>query len=745
MKRWVFIIFGVNLLARLLLINWHPATYTDSILYMNALERIQGTIILPAYPFAIVLLRKITGDPVIAGRLVSILAASLAIFPLFGLARIIYDRRSALFTILLYSVSPLIFRWSLRIFPHSLYSLFVLLFVYGIFKYIESDRVLFLAGGIFSGGVAVLTYPTGLVLVPVAVIAAAGYFGVKTVRENKLRLWLVVFPAGLTALAAAFFTSPPFQNHVQLYFAQVLVFFPVRLPVGSAAWQLAFSGGAWLIASLILIYPIPRRGEIRGWWYRRPLVPIVMTLAFSSYYFLYIWQIDLAQSTWYQQGMITSYGSLAGRWQAWLSHYLYSYPYVIVYPVALAALLGLIMTLVSLWHCARRVLWLSFYGYFLSAIFYALVVNKWWTPRYQYTLVPFALVLAGYGLSRLWGWNKIKWVGRAALFICLGTSLLFTAFVLYWSRESFADISRSALFLKDHFLDRRIFTDELQKTGFWAGRPLRGYTRQTRSTLKDGDILVLHGWHTNLATEYSYLNRFYQMEILQKFPVDIVPLLADDVVDWAGKRLRRRANAPVVWDERFRKQHIESWIIAVKSRRDGQLPEETATSGDRPPPGGALPGTEYADYFDIGLWEVTREVPRGQKVVLEMAHAAPGPGGAFRMIVYTDSNGDGLPDRQAAVSPLLEGEQAGAWSRWEFTAPGGPLFVGSSWRLGTWVFYSKSPWIDLPLGEVMYYSRGGMPHHKAHRSGRLKISFPVEESASATPSAPGDTLLEIQQ
>jgi len=136
--------------------------------------------------------------------------------------------------------------------------------------------------------------------------------------------------------------------------------------------------------------------------------------------FLHIWQHYLARSTWYQKGMLTSYQSLAGRWESWLTHYLYSYPYVLVYPVALAALLGLIMTIVKSRRLLRRWIWLAFFGYFLVGTFYALVVNKWWTPRYQYTLVVLALVPAGYGLSWLWGWKKIKMarqVGSLSLFI----------------------------------------------------------------------------------------------------------------------------------------------------------------------------------------------------------------------------------------------------------------------------------------------------------------------------------------
>ncbi len=725
--RWVAAVFLFNLVSRLVLIYWHPATYTDSILYMNALDQVRGTIILPAYPFAILMLRRIGADPLLAGRLVSILAASLAVFPLYGLTRSVYEKRAALFTILLYAVSPLIFRWSLRIFPHSLYSLFVLLFLYGIFKYSETGREEFLAGGIFLGGLAVLTYPTGLVLVPVAVIAALGYLGGDLLREKRFRLWAGGFPAGLILLGIIFFALPAFRIQLRGNTAQFLNLFPVKLPASSASVQLAFLGGAWLVLSLAILYCIPTGGK---GWYRRPLLLIALTASFSSYVFLHVWQKYLARSFWYQRGMLTSYRSLAGRWELWLTHYLYSYPYIIVYPVALAALLGLIWTGFRARRLPRRWFWLAFYVYFLVGTFYALVVNKWWTPRYQYTLAVLALVPAGYGLSRLWGLKKPRWIGPLALILCLGGSLVSTSFVLYWSRDSFADISRSSLYLKDHFPDRRIFTDELLKTGFWAKRPLRGYTRRTWKSLRANDILVLHGWHTNLRTEFRYLKRFYELKVLKKFPVALVPLLADDVVDWAGKRLRRRANAPVVWEERFRKQHIESWILEIESRRDGEF-----SSGNSPSPEGEdispLPSTEHATYFDRGVWEVKSDVKTGEKVRLEMAHARAGPAGSFSFVVYNDQDRDGVPDKLIARSPRLTGDAVGKWSEWEFTSPGGKLFVGSAWKLDNWVYYLKPPWPGKQLGEVMYYSRGGVPVSRASRITKLKISFPAGKPSSS--------------
>ncbi|HPJ73053.1 MAG TPA: hypothetical protein PK636_10230, partial [bacterium] len=121
--------------------------------------------------------------------------------------------------------------------------------------------------------------------------------------------------------------------------------------------------------------------------------------AFSGYAFLHVWQRYLSMSTWYQEGMKNSMRSLSGRWEQWLTYYLQSYPYVLVYPVAALALVGLVLVARRARRSAVVAAWLVFFIYFLAGVFYTLVANKWWTPRYQYTLVAVTLPLAGCGLS----------------------------------------------------------------------------------------------------------------------------------------------------------------------------------------------------------------------------------------------------------------------------------------------------------------------------------------------------------
>ncbi len=725
----------INLVLRLLFLDWHYATYTDSVDYMTALDTIRGTIILPAYPFAIDLLERLTADPQLAGRLVSILAGVLCVLPLFGLTELVFGRRAAVIAAGLYTVSPLLLRWSLRVFPHSLYTLFVLLFLYGLFRCLGNKSPWALALGVFSGSLAVVTYPTGLVLVPVAAAAVLLYFLSVSAAERPRVPVLLVFLAGWGALAAARFLWPFWGQALSTVKLFLLGIFPVNLPIPDPAWEILLAASGWGALLLVLSYLLPAPGRSKGWWWRRPLALIALGASFSGYWFLHYWQHSLSMSTWYQQGMRASYQSLAGRWESWLTHYLLSLPYVLVYPVAFFALLGLVFTLIDSRSRLRRG-WFCFYLYFLAAVFYTLVVNKWWTPRYQFDLVAVTLPLAGHGFSLLFSRCRLRFLAWGLLIISLLASALFSALVLRGSRDSFADIRRSADYIRQNLKGRRVYANELRKVSWWAKTPLIGYTNTSRSGVRPGDLVLLVGWHTNLETELRYLQRSHALREVHRETVTVRGLLADDIVDWAGRRLPRRANDPVCWDQRFNVQTFESLIVEVLDSEGAAGFQEGVVL---PAAGSGLLTAEtvHATYFDSGVWEVLAPPEKGARVVVEMAHARSGPEGSFRMTAYADEDANGLPDRLIASSPPLASAREGEWSRWEFTAPGGKLFVGSAWDLGIWVYYERDQWPDGRLGEAMYYSRGGIPTSRAHPIiTNLKISFPSAPDSGAGLKAP---------
>ncbi len=717
--KWLTGFFLLNLVLRLAFLFWHPAVYTDSVYYMTALERIQGTFILPGYPFFLRLLNRLVGDSLVSGRLVSILAGALSVLPLMGIARIVSGKRAAIFSAALYTVSPLVFRWSLRIFPHAQYALFVLLCFYGILKCLPTGNSLFLALGIFSGGLAALTYPTGLVLVPPAAAAAAVFLIAALFRERKVKTALIVFPLALALLAVAFFYLPGLKEMLQPVIDQVLAVFPVKIPGPILLRQYGLAALALMGALLGLFYLFPRKNISPRWW-MRPLVLLLMVVSFSAFVFLHVWQKYLAKSNWYGEGMKVSWQSIQTRGMDWLVHYLYSYPWILTYPVALLALAGLLVLIVRARKSSAALSYALLYLYFFAAITFVLVVNKWWTPRYQYELVPAGLILGGVGIDAIYATRKIRWLGIASLVLCLLASSVFTGLVLVYQRDSFADISRLSLYVRDRFPGRSLYTDETLKAGFFAKpRPLRGYTNSTRGNLKVGDLVMLHGWHTNLETEKRYMGRLYDVEIIHKEHADIIPLLADDIVDWAGKRLPRRANAPVVWDERMEPQHFESWLVeikAVKGKADSPATGGKETAVVSPAFSGDLltDSVEHAGYFDVGVWEVANGWPEGTELKLEMAHAREGDEGSIRLAVFADADGDGVPDGKVAESPLFAVKNPGDWSSWTFAAPRGRYFVGASWPIGNWIYYERGPWTDKTFGETMFYSRGGIPRNKAY-------------------------------
>lgn len=559
----VLAVFLLNLIMRLLLLGWNAACYTDSIYYMTALDRVRGTFILPGYPFAIRVFQVVFRDPTLAGRLVSMLAAAALVFPLYGLGRAIYGRRAAVLTLLLYTCSPLILRWSIRIYPHGLFSFFVVSAIYLFFLAGARERLLPAAAGVFVAGLAALVYPNGLALLPVCLGTVLVLLALRLRAEGRLKLWRRGWGAGVLIgsipLVHAVLPAAYRQGAQRL-----LAFLPVALPGPEALWIALVLPGLWTVVWPLMVYAVPTQPiKLRAVLWKVADV-LSLLLSISSWLFLHVWQEHLAQSHWYQQGMRTSWLSLTNRWDAWLGHYLLSFPHVLTYPVAIAALLGLVVTMIRARRKAVSWAWLSFYLYYLLTITFVLVVNKWWTPRYQYSLVPFTLLLAGAGLAYLTELRRLRWVGPVSIFLCLTVGIGFSLFTLHASRDSFGDVIRSAHYVRDHCApDRRVYSDELLKTGFWAKRRIMGYNPRSSGQLRAGDLVLLHSWHHNLETESARLNRRFTTTIVHREPSTLIPILADDIVDWSGRRLNRRANDPVVWGQRFQRQHFESRLIEL--------------------------------------------------------------------------------------------------------------------------------------------------------------------------------------
>lgn len=659
---------------RLGLLNWNAAEYTDSIRWMNDLnwmhrvgwnqtvaswkqslsdglraisrggngEWLRGIKLVsvsgrevrggndpPLYPAAILLFNLATGNREVAGKLVSILAASVAVFPLFCLARRVYGEKVGLYAILLYTVSPLVLRWSIRVMGEATYTLFMILCLWLFVEYFYSHRLKHLIGCLLAAAVAPLAHLPGRILIVPAVFLFA-YFAVR---------------------------------------------------------------------SLIIAFRSP--GRRKTLLKALGLILIMLPLVFSVWAVNEIWYSHLARNLWYENQMKGCLDSVQPRLERWIREYVLIYPYVLTYPAALFLVIGIVRSFLPFLKKSIRKVWILLFLFYLVMIFAGVVISKWWTSRYLYSLIPFSLVVAAYGLETFRVRVFRVRLSVVFLIICLLFSAGFSVHALRCSRDSFGDVKRTALFIRDRLPPGggRVWTDETVKTGWWAKRPLRGYVTRNRHEVRPGDYVVLHSWGgTNIPRELAYLRRHFQIEITHEERAEVVPILADDI-------LSRGANSPVVAHHRFEKQKFQALVIKILRKRGAE--EEGEVSEGMTIYEGMLTQTVKQPGHDVQIWKLNPEKKRSNDIILKTAHAAAGADGAFRLVAFADTDGDGDPDKLIARSPVFRVKEAGTWSTWSFHAEEEVIFVGQQWDAPSRVYYDAGSWPHDLLGNVMHYSNSG--------------------------------------
>jgi|GEM_PF-4174367 len=163
---WIFLL---NLLIRIIFIKYYTAEFTDGIFYLEY-HFFQQSTYLPIYPFLIKIFSFLGQEPQVTGRLVSILMASLCIFPIFYLTKTIYNKKSAVYSCLFFTFCPIIFSNSIRVMSDSTHLFFYLVSLYygihSFLNYQRKDIFLFL----FFSGIAAFTRPEAILFIPLIAI-----------------------------------------------------------------------------------------------------------------------------------------------------------------------------------------------------------------------------------------------------------------------------------------------------------------------------------------------------------------------------------------------------------------------------------------------------------------------------------------------------------------------------------------------------------------------------------------------
>lgn len=168
----LLILVALNLASKLALLNWNLAEYTDSVYYLT-IGQIGKSKWLPVFPVLVQFFHLFVPDLTYSGRLASIVMSTLSIFPLYAIAKRVYSRRAAIYTAIIYLVSPIITRWSIKIMTESTFAFLLLMAIWFFMKWHDRRKSVYAMGAVGCSGIAALSRPEGIGLLPLALVFVA--------------------------------------------------------------------------------------------------------------------------------------------------------------------------------------------------------------------------------------------------------------------------------------------------------------------------------------------------------------------------------------------------------------------------------------------------------------------------------------------------------------------------------------------------------------------------------------------
>ncbi len=172
-SRWVWILVGIALVLRLLLLTFHETVEIDGVYYItmgknfiqgNGLRDIEGninTVFMPLYPIFTGVVSLIVSNGELAARLISIIFGALLILPVYGLARRIYDQKVALIAAAITAVYPALTYISSITYADSLYLFLITSAMYTGYRALQSGVLKEYIATAVLYSLAYLTRPEG--------------------------------------------------------------------------------------------------------------------------------------------------------------------------------------------------------------------------------------------------------------------------------------------------------------------------------------------------------------------------------------------------------------------------------------------------------------------------------------------------------------------------------------------------------------------------------------------------------
>ncbi|HJZ12914.1 MAG TPA: hypothetical protein VJ521_12225, partial [Acidobacteriota bacterium] len=229
--------------------------------------------------------------------------------------------------------------------------------------------------------------------------------------------------------------------------------------------------------------------------------------------------------------------------------YLDVYPYISFYPVFALSIYGLLSK-----YSKSHGRWLTVLVYLHVCWFVTLTIHASWSTRFL--LLPSSMLL----LPAAAGFENLGIPQRASkvLFILLIVLLsAFSGIAFQLQRKTFADFKQVAECAATQSPKERILSDENIKTEYYLRRSVEVYTRA--EPLTAGDILILHSFNTDLSQEMQYLQEKYEVEFLCMNESEVVPILANGVLE-----KNELTNSHMAVQARFNRQRFRSIALEIK-------------------------------------------------------------------------------------------------------------------------------------------------------------------------------------
>lgn len=299
----LLIFFLINVITRLLLLNWHGGEYTDGIIMMSS-DLFVRSKWLPLYPLAIQLFDLLFNNLELSGKLVSNLSASLSIFPLFFLANRLCGKKIGYYTILLYSCSAIIMRWSLHVMNEATFTLFFLLSLWCMVEFVTDTKKKYLIFATIFSAFSAITRPQGMIMLPALIFFYIWQLYKKGSKEflatvwsglswGMLPIWNIFFVGkflyGEQVLqASSSFSWYSFNTFLINYFDifPYVLGYPLFVLALFGVYCLINKGKVWyvLLSAYLVLGWIIAHSLLMGWTsrYFYPLVPLVLVFTASG-------------------------------------------------------------------------------------------------------------------------------------------------------------------------------------------------------------------------------------------------------------------------------------------------------------------------------------------------------------------------------------------------------------------------------------------------------------------------------